>query len=440
MDTSIIKEIISDFHSRKLPSLTKRRIDLTCPPRKARSIIGARRTGKTYTCYQQILELMQQDISKERTLLINFEDERLIPLNVHDLSSILDAYYEMYPALKDEIVYLFLDEIQNVPQWENFVRRIIDSESIEVTITGSSAKLLSQEIATSLRGRTLSYEISPFHFVEYLDFLDIKSTSVPSSKNRSQIVHAFESFLHIGGFPEILEYSEPMRLRVLQDYMQVMLYRDLIERHDIRKHSLTKYFLKFLFANNAQPLSVNKFHQDARSQGYNCSKDTIHSYLSYLEEAFYFTTVSIFSDSIRKQQVNYRKVYAVDHGLVTAVSTSRSYNAGRLLETMMYNHLRRKFSKEKIYYYRTAQNYEIDFIVLNKEEILSLFQVCDSIQESITRNRELRALWQAMDELNVLESFLITRNEREKIEKERKIIHVIPFWEWAISWYGNALN
>jgi len=432
IDKNIIKEIIADFHSRDLPGLTPRNLDLTCPRNKVRSLIGARRTGKTYTCYQLFKELIEQKIPRERILFVNFEDERFIPLEAHDLSLIFDTYYEMYPSFKNETVYLFLDEIQNVPHWESFIRRIIDSEKVEVTITGSSSKLLSQEIATSLRGRTLSYEISPFHFSEFLRYFKLPSAPT-SSSDRSFIINAFDTFMKTGGFPEILDYAETVRLRVLQDYMHIMLYRDLIERHDIRNHSLIRYFLKFLFANNALPLSVNKFHQDVRSQGYQCSKNTIHDYLAYLEDAFYFSTVSIFSDSLRKQQVNYRKVYSVDHGLVTAIATSRSFNTGRLLETMVYNQLRHQCGKENIYYYKTSQNYEIDFITLNQGAIHRIYQVCESIHDVAAKNRELRAMWDSMNELDLHESFLITRNERDTMKNENKVIHVIPFWEWAIS-------
>ncbi len=163
IDIVLLKEIISDFHERNLPDYTRRMFDLTCLENKIRCLTGIRRSGKTFTFYQLIYDLLEQGIEKQRILLIDFEDERLLPLSVSDLSTILNTYYEMFPAFKEQKVYLFFDEIQNMDNWEKFIRRIHDSETVQINITGSSSKLSSKEIATALRGRTLTYEIFPFY-------------------------------------------------------------------------------------------------------------------------------------------------------------------------------------------------------------------------------------------------------------------------------------
>ena len=432
IDIQSVKEIISDFHERKLPDFTPRIFDLSCPESKIRTLIGVRRSGKTYTFHQLIDDIIKQKVNKERILFINFEDERLLPLEVSDLTTILNTYYEIFPALKDKRVFLFFDEIQNVPQWEIFVRRILDTENIQINLTGSSSKLMSREIATSLRGRTLSFEIFPFSFIEYLRFKNIPYKSF-SAKARSYIVNAFETYAHIGGFPEILNCSEPIRLKILQDYFNLILYKDLIERHDIRNHGLIRYLLKFLLINNANPFSVNKFYMDSKSQGFKCSKDTLHNYLSYLEDASCFSFVPIFSESVRKQHVHYRKIYAVDHGLVTAFSQSTTINSGRLLETMVYNQLRRNFQKEQICYYKTKDNREIDFVTIKNGAITQLIQVCETLSAPESSAREIQTLYRAMEELSLNRATIITRNERTTFRQTNQSINAIPFWSWCLE-------
>ena len=432
LEKPLIREIIADFHERKLPPYTRRIVDLACPENKIRCLTGVRRSGKTFAFYQLVDELLQQGIEKQRILYINFEDERLFPLSTSDFSLILNTYYEMYPAFKEKKTFLFFDEIQNISQWEKFVRRIHDSENVQINLTGSSSRLLSREIATALRGRTFSYEIFPFSFAEYLRYKNVPD-KISSSKDRSQVVNAFESYLYCGGFPEVLGYHEEFRLRTLQEYFNLILYKDLIERHDIRNHAFVKYLLRFLLANNANPFTVNKFYNDSKSQGYQISKDTIHNYLYYLEDAYCFSLVPIFFESLRARQVNYRKIYAIDQGLVTAMARSQSYNTGRLLETMVYNQLRREYDREQVFYFRTSGGAEIDFVATKQGVVTELIQVCEQLTDPTTRNRETTAVLSAMQELDLSEATIITRDSSETRSEEGKTIRVIPFYTWALD-------
>jgi len=377
-------------------------------------------------------QLIDEGIAKERILFMNFEDERLLPFDSNQLTLLLNCYYELYPSFKDNKIYIFFDEIQNIDNWERFIRRIHESENIQINLTGSSSNLLSQEIATALRGRTLSFEIFPFSFNEFLSFKKV-TPNFKSSKDRSHVVHAFEDYLIRGGFPEVLDCSESLRIRILQDYFNMILYRDLIERYDIRNNSLIKYLLKFLLASNANPFSVNKFVNDSKSQGYRFSKDSIHNYISYLQDGYFFSFVPILSESLRKRQVNHKKIYAVDHGLVTATVATRSYNTGRLLETMVHNHLRIQYSREQIFYYKTRSGFEIDFVTMNRGSVNSIIQVCENLTDPATREREIRAIVQGMEELGLSESTIITRSEKELYQSNNKRIYIVPFWQWAID-------
>ncbi|MFQ5652623.1 MAG: ATP-binding protein, partial [bacterium] len=340
--------------------------------------------------------------------------------------------FETFPAFKEQKVFFFFDEIQNIANWEKFVRRVHDTENAQINLTGSSSRLLSREIATALRGRTLSYEIFPFGFAEFLRCKTIPDNII-SSKTRARVVNAFETYLHCGGFPEVVDYREEFRLKTLQEYFNLILYKDLIERYEIRNYALVKYLLRFLLANNAKPFSVNKFYNDSKSQGYQISKDTIHNYLSYLEDACCFSLVSIFSESVRVRQVNYRKIYAIDHGLVTAMTSSRSYNTGRLLETMVYNQLRRKYDREQVFYYRTSGGEEIDFITTKQGVVVELIQVCEQLTDPMTRNREIGALLSAMQQLDLQEAKIITRDNSQTLSEEGRTIRMIPFYAWALE-------
>ena len=285
VDENLIREIIFDFQEQKSPEFTRRTVNLECPSNKIRTIIGGRRVGKTYSFYQIMHDLISQGVLKEQFLFINFEDERLIQIEVSDLSKIYDTFFEIYPENKDRLTYIFFDEIQNVHNWERFIRRIHDTENVQINLTGSSAKLLSQEIATSLRGRTLTFEIYPFSFSEYLDHKKIKTKS-RSSKNRAYIINAFHRYLKAGGYPETLDVEDSFRIMILQDYFNLVLYKDLVERYNIRNYALMKYLLRHLLVNSANPFSVNKVYSDLKSQGYKVSKDALHNYFAYLEEAF----------------------------------------------------------------------------------------------------------------------------------------------------------
>lgn len=428
----LAKEIIFDFQQKTFPTFTERAFDFSCPAHKIRTLIGARRVGKTYLFYQLMSDLLRENIPKQQILFVNFEDERLLPLEVADLTRLLNTYYEMYPQNKERTIYIFFDEIQNVPDWEIFIRRIHDQENVRLNLTGSSSKLMSRELATSLRGRTLSFTVLPFSFAEYLRHKQIDAHD-RSSKGRSFIVNAFEKYLVTGGLPEILDVSEMVRLKILQDYFNLILFKDLVERYDIRNYSLLKYLLKYLVANTGNPFSVNKFFNDIKSQGFRVSKDTLHSYVSYLEDAFTLSLVMIYSESIRKQYINYRKIYIMDHGLTTSLNLMRTLNSGRLLETAIYHELCRRYQRDRIFYYLTGKGKEIDFLIRTSDGSLSLYQVCYTLLDVATRMREFEALTQAMEELGILQAKIITANEWDSFENQGRLIRVVPFWEWALE-------
>ena len=270
----VLKRIIKDFHNRPLPDFKSRQADIPLNLNKIITIVGPRRAGKTYYLFQLITELERQGVARNRILYLNFEDERLELEGRHDL--IIEAYLELYPELDLSLSYFFFDEIQELDLWEKFVRRMFDTVTKRIFLTGSNARLLSREIATSLRGRSLSFEIMPLSFKEFLSFKEIDAQDIYSTKNISLIQNAFGEYLLWGGYPEIVGIEEHFKPQVLQEYFNVMLYRDLLERYSIKDVSILKYLMKRLIASFTKEFSVNKLYNELRSRGISISKDRIY--------------------------------------------------------------------------------------------------------------------------------------------------------------------
>ncbi len=254
-----LKTIISDFHERELPQLTQRDIDVPLKSNKIITLIGPRRAGKTYMLYQ----LMSKIKDKTNILYINFEDERL-RFKPNELQLIIDAYFELYPEKKEKEIYLFFDEIQEAKEWQSFVRRLHDTITRNIFLTGSSAKLLSKEIATSLRGRAISYEIFPLSFKEYLNFKGIDG-NINSTKGKAKAMNLLEEYLEKGGFPETVLMEEEVYKKTMQSYFEVMLYRDIVERYSISKPVAVKELLRHLLSQTGKEFSINKCYNDFKS-------------------------------------------------------------------------------------------------------------------------------------------------------------------------------
>ncbi|MBI4356336.1 MAG: ATP-binding protein [Gammaproteobacteria bacterium] len=399
----ILSTVLNEFHEKlkRMSDGVAREISVTEMPHKIRVIMGMRRTGKTYFLYQQIKNLLRQKVPLSRFLIINFEDDRLLPVTQQKFSDLVDSFYEIYPENHEQKCYLIFDEIQNVEDWPVVVRRLLDSKNAEIFLSGSSAKLLSKEIATSLRGRSLATEIWPYSFSEYLAAKHIVlEKKLRKSKKAMDVKGALlHTYLLKGGFPETIIANEVEHRDLLQEYVDVVVYRDIIERHKITNISLIKYLIKTLLKNVGSIFSVNKFHKNIKSQGLPSGKNTVYDYLEYIEDAYIAFKVPLYSESLRKVQSNPKKIYAVDTGLVHAYTFSLNHNIGHLFENLIYLDLRRQGGE--IYYYLTEERYEIDFLVRTPQGVLKLLQVVYDPSDKKTLEREMRALEKAEQELGI---------------------------------------
>jgi len=429
---TILEQLIVDFHERKLPSMTERTAVIPWLSGKVDAIVGMRRTGKTWFLYQVMKGLVKDGRPRETILYLNFEDERLLPMTTEDLGSIPETYFRLFPALKETECAFFFDEIHTIPGWDHFIRRLVDTENVHICLTGSSAKLLSREIATSLRGRSIATEMFPFSFTESLVHagVEVPADGRVGAVQRARLSHHLRAYLLQGGFPEIQDLEEPYRIRILQDYLDVVILRDVVERHGISNTVALRYLIRHLLGSPAGLFSVNRFYNDLRSRGIAVSKDTLHGYLDHLTDAYLFFQVPIHTASERQRHVNPRKVYAIDPGLVHACGTPRSPDWGHLLETFVFLNLRRQ--RIETDYYRTKTGREIDFVTLDPKGQRHLIQVCADMYASTTRNREITALGEAMEETGVRDALIITLDEDKTVQIPAGTIRMVPAWRWAL--------
>lgn len=362
--------------------------------------IGMRRAGKTCFVLQKILALLQEKINLEQILYINFEDDRLLPMDHQAMGQLIDEFYTLFPENHTRECYLFLDEVQNIPDWALVVRRFFDSKKLQIYLTGSSAKLLSKEISTSLRGRSIETEVWPFSFLEFLKAHSITPPKHPFGKRSlDEMRKVLLNYLQMGGFPAVQFLSPSERLQVLQGYVETVIFRDIVERHKVTNLPLLRYMIITMMKNVAAPFSINKFYNDIKSQGHKVGKDTLYHYLGYVEDTYLLFAIPHFTESIREMQTTPKKIYAIDSGLLIANTFNISDNYGKIFENLVYLDLRRQ--GKEIFYYKTKSGYEVDFVATSKGAEPKLIQVAWDLDDPDTRQREERALHEAEQELGI---------------------------------------
>ena len=431
-----LKKIIQEFQEAERPHLVRRDrpVDLSVP--KTLSLVGPRRSGKTYFFFQLIGDLIAKGIAKEQIIYLDLEDPRLYPFSWKDIDQVLDAHSELFPELKGDR-YVFLDEVQEVQGWERAVRALGDRPKCRVFITGSSSKVLNTDIATSLRGRTISYDVLPFSFME---FLNAKGLTVDQrtqySVKRHAVMKALDEYIEFGGYPEVvLTKDKDTKVRILREYFNTMIIRDLIERYHIRNTVLLKEMAIFLITNLSHQFSISKYHRSIKEQ-HDVSKKTVQSFLSHFEDVRLVFPIKLYSHSIRVQQANPVKVYSTDVGLITAIGFYTSEDRGRIIENIVLLELmHRKLSDPRLeLFYWKKDNCELDFVVKSGKDVQQLVQVSWSIKDANTKKRELEGLSKAMEAFGIKKGLLITHDEEglEKLDGGRTVT-IVPLWKWSIA-------
>ncbi len=379
------------------------------------SIIGPRRAGKTY----YLLSL--RDKVKNYAYL-NFEDSRLYEATYKEIRNILRIYIEMYGR---EPKYLLLDEIQNVPNWEISIREMHDLRKYRIFITGSSSKLLSKEIATQLRGRTISFYLSPFSFREFLKIKDIKTKNLTMDEE-AKIKNLLREYLEYGGFPDVVKNE--YRINILREYSDLILFRDFIERHKIKNIEVARALHGFIIQNFAREISIMRIYNRLKSSNIRVSKDSVYSYISKLEDTLFFHFLNRYSEKIHLRENWPKKVYLCDTGLTKVVKYHE--DLGRLMENAVFLDLLRRRNYDPlidIYYFR-YQGGEVDFVIKEGEKIRELIQVTYASDEDEIEDREIKALSKVSEELKCKKKIVITWD----YEDEKEGIKFIPLWKWLL--------
>ena len=406
----VIRQKIVDSLVAAPPAMTRRDVRLPTVPGKAKAVIGPRRAGKTCFLWQVLASKLASGVSREGLVYFNFEDERLADLGVDSLHIVVDEYYRLHPERRDEReTVLFLDEIQVIDGWERFVRRLLDSERVDVFISGSSARLLSREVATSMRGRAMEALVYPFSFREFLRHHG-REPSEPVDRlpkaDRSKLDRALRDYLKHGGYPEAQGIDRRDRIDLLRGYVDVAMLRDVVERHNVSQPTALRWMVRHLLGSAGARFSVHKFHADLRSQGIAVAKDTLHAFVAHLEDAFVVRTVSIAAASERRRMTNPRKAYPIDPGLLPVFDRSGRTNVGHALETAVALELDRRGAE--FGYVRTAQGREVDFLAHLPDGRQQLIQVCCELEDPGTRQREVRALQEAAPQSPHAQKFIVT--------------------------------
>lgn len=429
----VLERIIADGQERQWPQLIDRDTEIREHAGKISVVLGMRRVGKTSLCIQKIQSLKKQGVPSERILYINFEDERLLPFETRHFQQLLDVYFRMFPQVTQGAFYLFMDEPQRIEGWELFARRLLDEGRARIYITGSSAKLLSREIATSLRGRSLSTELFPLRFSEYLRFQTIEYAEHMERSTAGQAIlgSALHSYLKSGGFPEVQAGNEAICRDILRGYVDVVLLRDVIERHNISNVSALRALVRQALQAPGGLFSVNKFYGQLKSMGVPVAKNSLYHYIDCFADAYLLYPVEMHTRSMKKRQVNPRKMYVVDTGLINAHSMGMTEDRGALLENMIYMQLRSKGLS--VDYVVTDEGYEVDFLAGAEQGIPQLLQVSWSLEQANTFEREVRSLSSALDEGIAKTGNIITFDATipHKVTDER--IQIIPAFRWLLG-------
>jgi predicted AAA+ superfamily ATPase len=415
-------------------TLTRRDARLPAVAGKVHSVIGMRRAGKT-TFLHQLQDELRAKLPPERAIYLGFDDDRLAGIGAEQLGFLLEEFYRLHPELREqETVHWFLDEIQLVPGWERFARRVLDTEKVRLVVSGSSAQMLSREVHTSLRGRGLATVIRPFSFREFLRHRGEELAGKkwqPTPAERSKVEKLFREYLTEGGFPETLGLDAALQVDLLQGYVDTVLFRDVVERYRVTQVEALRWLVRHCLRNPAASFSVHRLHLDMKAQGHAVAKDAVHAMLAHLLDAFLLSAVPLATDSERQRNSNPRKIYPADPGLIRAFDNSGRSNVGHALETVVLVELERRGLE--IGYVKTDAGYEVDFLARHATKGAELIQACADLRNPETGERELRALTEAARTYPRATRRLLVLDRDAAAGVNAPGVEVQPVYEWLLE-------
>lgn len=483
---TVIAQKIQDFSLDDFRPIVPRDLDLGEPlaPKVGnlvKVVIGMRRSGKSFRLFQEMDRLLDSGVAPDRVCYFNFEDDRLGHVTASTGDEVLETFFLLHPQAQDGGVYLFLDELQEMAGWGKWLRRVVDTTKATIYVSGSSSKMLSSEVSTEFRGRALDFELLPYSFHEFvrahgtLKGAARKTIKADNTSDRKRVTEvgevgetgakgigsfsrfeaiashysteeqirlrrAFSEYLDRGGFPAAQSLPAPQAIALLQSYVQRVVARDVVERHDISRPQVVVAFARRVLGSNGRSVSLRKIENDLRSAGLDSSRALLSDVLRYCEEAYLLFALREFSVSLSVNTTSIPKIYAIDPGLALAYSRASVSDVGQRLEQSVYLELRRRnigLRRDGISSYRTQKHgYEVDFVVGDalSRETYELYQVTVSMDDEQTAQRELRAIWEMLDEQDMHEATLIVLDGGLKdYRRGQQVIHQVPAWIWFME-------
>ena len=426
----VLREAFSSWLARDLPRLVRRDYPTGLSDQVV-AIIGPRRAGKTYLMFQMAKELMETGFSKQNIAFVDFEDIRLQALEAKHYSTFVKTLHETFSE-KDGRIVLLLDEVQNLRDWERWVRTLHNSGRYYIAVSGSSSELSSREVPTRLRGRYVSRLVLPLSFKEFLRFKNFSAQYLEAPEARGGFLQKLREFMEFGGFPEVVNRDQG-KVELLRTYKEVIFYRDVVERFRVRDISSLDTFVRLIMENFGKYTSISKLDNYFKSLGLRKSKRTLANYLKYLEIAFFIIPVEKFGYKTKERVLQPKKVYPIDPGFYKLLPRFGA-DYGILMESLVAIELfKRAFEKGlEVFYWKDYQSREVDFIVKEGLNIRQLIQVTYASGRNEVEGRELKALTEASNKLECNDLLVITWDYKDEEIMEGKRIKFIPLYEWLL--------
>ena len=425
---------IEDFRELGIPPYVPRDTKLHLVDRMVSTVIGARRSGKSFRVLQAADELIKQGFiaSLRQVCPVDFDNPILSGMAAKDMALIQSTFLKITPecGLKTPLLFI-LDEIHRIPGWEDYVIDLSRNPHWKVIVTGSSSKLLKDDISTSLRGKSISSTVYPLSFAEYLRFTKFEGKPT-STKGQADIRARFDDYLKWGGYPALPGTAEPSREVLLRQYFDTMILRDIVERFDPGKPQQCIELYHYLLSNIGRPFTLKSAYEFLKQASHATSRDAVRDYVAWAEDAWLLFTIPIHSQSKKEQERNYRKVYGIDWALAIRNSSVWDGSYARALENMVYLQLRRNYPRVR-YCLTRSKRQEVDFLVSDERgKPVSAVQVSMEISHPDTLRRELEPLVSTAKHFGTQQNLIITVNQERRFEEDGVVVHALPAWRWML--------
>ena len=430
-----IERKIEDFRELGIPDYIPRESRLQLVGNMVSTIIGARRAGKSFRAMQAADELIAQKVlrSINQICLLDFDNPILSNMNATDLKLIQDTFLKLNPDFELTTPLLFiLDEIHKISNWEEYVIDLSRNPNWKVIVTGSSSKLLRDDIATELRGKAISSTIYPLSFSEFLEFKGF-GYKPGSTKGQAETRRLFDEFLKWGAYPALTGVEEYTKEALLREYFDTMILKDIIQRHNVSKPQQCIYLYNYLLSNISKSHTIMSAFRYLKQARFNTSRDAVRAQVNWAEDSWLLSNISIYADSLKEQERNYKKIYAIDWGLASKNSLIWDGAYSRAFENMIFIHLYQKW--HRIHYYLTKKKrQEVDFIAVDDHGRPGMaVQVCMDIDQKNTLKRELEPMISTAKYFGIKENLLITYNQEKDFHRDGVLVKAIPAWKWLLN-------